>query len=188
VSQLLSLLHQAAEEIPEAETDRSALRLVMSKRRDRMRSYFDALAGRFGREYLPGRSWQGLAEVLLRLMPEMIVADLGAGEGTFSQLLALRAKEVIAVDNSEKMVEFGTAFARKHKLKNLKFRVGDLESLPIGDGEVDLAFFSQSLHHAQHPRAAGSPFSICNGIILKRRANCTWMSGWASRKWNCKSF
>ncbi len=154
VSQLLSLLHQAAEEIPEAETDRSALRLVMSKRRDRMRSYFDALAGRFGREYLPGRSWQGLAEVLLRLMPEMIVADLGAGEGTFSQLLALRAKEVIAVDNSEKMVEFGTAFARKHKLKNLKFRVGDLESLPIGDGEVDLAFFSQSLHHAQHPQAA----------------------------------
>ena len=154
VAQLIALLRQAAAEIPEADQDRNALRLVMVKRRDRMRSYFDALAGRFGREYLPGRSWQGLAEVLLRLMPEMIIADLGAGEGTFSQLLALRAREVIAVDNSEKMVEFGSQLARKHKLKNLKFRVGDLESLPIGDGEVDLAFFSQSLHHAQHPEKA----------------------------------
>ena len=154
VSQVMALLHQAADEIPEAEQDRNALRLVMTRRRDRMRSYFDALAGRFGREYLPGRSWQGLAEVLLRLMPEMVIADLGAGEGTFSQLLALRAKEVIAVDNSEKMVEFGSQLARKHKLKNLKFRMGDLESLPIADAEVDLAFFSQSLHHAQHPDKA----------------------------------
>jgi ArsR family transcriptional regulator len=87
-------------------------------------------------------------------MPEMVIADLGAGEGTFSQLLALRAKKVIAVDNSEKMVEFASQLARKHKLRNLEFRVGDLESLPIPDGEVDLAFFSQSLHHAQHPDKA----------------------------------
>ena len=153
-AQLLALLRQSATELPEAEHDHKALRLVMAKRRDRMRSYFDALAGRFGREYLPGRSWQGLAEVLLRLMPEMVVADLGAGEGTFSQLLALRAKTVIAVDSSEKMVAVGCELARAHRLKNLEFRLGDLESLPIGDAEVDLAFFSQALHHAQHPDQA----------------------------------
>jgi ArsR family transcriptional regulator len=52
------------------------------------------------------------------------------------------------------MVEFASQLARKHKLRNLEFRVGDLESLPIPDGEVDLAFFSQSLHHAQHPDKA----------------------------------
>jgi ArsR family transcriptional regulator len=154
LTQLLALLRQTAAEIPEAEQDPQALRLVMNKRRDRMRSYFDALAGRFGRSYLPGRSWQGLAEVLLRLMPEMVVADLGAGEGTFSQLLALRAKTVIAVDNSEKMVAVGKEMARAQRLKNLEFRLGDLESLPIRDAEVDLAFFSQALHHAQHPQIA----------------------------------
>ena len=94
-------------DIPEAEQDLAALKLVIGKRRDKMRNYFDSLAGKFGRAYLPGRSWEGLAEVLLRLMPPMVIADLGAGEGTFSQLLALRAKQVIAIDNSEKMVEFG---------------------------------------------------------------------------------
>jgi ArsR family transcriptional regulator len=61
---------------------------------------------------------------------------------------------VIAVDNSEKMVEFGAELARKHGAGNLEYRVGDLEALPIPDAGVDLALFSQSLHHAQHPQQA----------------------------------
>ncbi len=151
---LLALLRTAALEIPEAAEDREALENILAKRSDKMRSYFDSLAGKFGREYLPGRSWKGLAEVLLRLMPEMVIADLGAGEGTFSQLLAQRAQRVIAVDNSEKMVDFGASLAREHGLSNLEFRLGDMEAVPIEGGQMDLAFFSQSLHHALHPERA----------------------------------
>jgi ArsR family transcriptional regulator len=154
VGQIMGILRQAVADIPEAEQDLAALKLVIGKRRDRMRNYFDSLAGKFGRAYLPGRSWEGLAEVLLRLMPPLVIADLGAGEGTFSQLLALRAKHVIAVDNADKMVEFGRKLARTHGLRNLEFRLGDLEALPLQKGEVDLAFFSQSLHHAIHPEKA----------------------------------
>lgn len=151
---LQPLLRAAAAEIPEAEEDAAAFRLVLEKRRDRVRSYFDEMAGRFGREYVPGRSWQGLAEALLTLMPPMVIADLGAGEGTFSQLLARRAKRVIAVDNSEKMIAAGRALARKYRVKNLAYRRGDMESLPIADEQVDVAFFSQALHHAVHPPRA----------------------------------
>ncbi len=151
---LLTLLRTTAMEIPEAAEDREALESILSKRSDKMRSYFDSLAGKFGREYLPGRSWKGLAEVLLRLMPAMVIADLGAGEGTFSQLLAQCAQHVIAVDSSEKMVEFGANLAREHGITNLQFRLGDMESVPLGNAEVDLAFFSQSLHHAPHPERA----------------------------------
>jgi ubiquinone/menaquinone biosynthesis C-methylase UbiE/biotin operon repressor len=153
-SQMLGVLRQAAAEIPEAEQDSEALRLALRRRQDKMRSYFDELAGKFGRNYVPGRSWQGLAETLLTLMPPMVIADLGAGEGTFSQLLARRSKKVIAVDNSEKMVEYGRELARKHGVKNLEYRKGDLEEVPIRDATVDLAFFSQALHHAQHPERA----------------------------------
>jgi ubiquinone/menaquinone biosynthesis C-methylase UbiE/DNA-binding MarR family transcriptional regulator len=155
-SQLLGVLRQAAAEIPEAEQDSEALRLALRRRQDKMRAYFDELAGKFGRNYVPGRSWQGLAETLLTLMPPMTIADLGAGEGTFSQLLARRSKKVIAVDNSEKMVEYGRELARKHGIKNLEYRKGDLEEVPIKDETVDLAFFSQALHHAQHPDRAVS--------------------------------
>jgi ArsR family transcriptional regulator len=153
-SRFTEVLHSAAAEIPEAEEDRKALALVLEKRRDRVRGYFDELAGRFGRNYVPGRSWKGLAETLLQLMPPMVIADLGAGEGTFSQLLAQRAERVIAVDNSPKMVEFGSRLARENGIANLEYRVGDLESPPIDAGSVDLAFFSQSLHHALHPARA----------------------------------
>ena len=97
---------------------------------------------------------EGLAETLLLLMPPLIIADLGAGEGTFSQLLARRAKKVIAIDNSEKMVEYGAELARKHGVDNLEYRKGDIEQVPIRTGTVDLAFFSQALHHAQHPQQA----------------------------------
>ncbi|HVV46190.1 MAG TPA: metalloregulator ArsR/SmtB family transcription factor [Bryobacteraceae bacterium] len=153
-NRLAEVLHSAAGEIPEAEEDRKALALVLEKRRDKVRGYFDELAGRFGRNYVPGRSWKGLAETLLQLMPPMVIADLGAGEGTFSQLLAQRAERVIAVDNSPKMVEFGSRLARENGIANLEYRVGDLESPPIDAGTVDLAFFSQSLHHAIHPAGA----------------------------------
>lgn len=153
-SQLMGVLRQAASEIPEASEDSEALRLALRRRQDKMRAYFDELAGKFGRNYVPGRSWQGLAETLLTLMPPMVIADLGAGEGTFSQLLARRSRKVIAVDNSEKMVEYGRELAHKHGIKNLEYRKGDLEDVPIKDGMVDLAFFSQALHHAQHPERA----------------------------------
>jgi ArsR family transcriptional regulator len=151
---LLGVARLAASEIAEVGKDSEALRLVLEKRQDKVRAYFDELAGKFGRQYVPGRSWKGLAEALLRLMPPMVIADLGAGEGTFSQLLAQRAARVIAVDNSEKMVEYGSQLAREHGLTNIQYRHGDMEALPVADATVDLAFFSQSLHHAPHPERA----------------------------------
>src|SRR5580692_2502557 len=152
--QFADLLHSAAKEIKEAPTDAKALQLVLEKRRDKVRGYFDELAGKFGRDFVPGRSWKGLAETLLQLMPPMVIGDLGAGEGTFSQLLAQRAERVIAIDNSANMVEFGARLARENGLGNLEYRLGDLESPPIDEASLDLAFFSQSLHHALHPQQA----------------------------------
>ena len=144
-------LRRGGEEIPAAAQDTAALRFVLQKRKDRLRDYFDELAGRFGRHYMPGRNWKGLAEMLLKLMPPLVIADLGAGEGTVSLLLAQRAKRVVAVDHSGKMREYAMDVARRNAVGNLDYRVGDLEALPIGDAEVDLALFHQSLHHALHP-------------------------------------
>jgi ArsR family transcriptional regulator len=151
---LSELIRQSASEIAEADQDDRALRLILEKRKDKLRSYFDELAGRFGRNYVPGRSWKGLAEMLLKLMPPMVIADLGAGEGTLALLLAQRSHQVIAVDQSPKMVEYGADVARRHGVQNIEYRQGDLEELPIGDAAVDLALFHQTLHHAIHPEKA----------------------------------
>jgi ubiquinone/menaquinone biosynthesis C-methylase UbiE/DNA-binding transcriptional ArsR family regulator len=148
------LLTQARAEIAEAKRDQAAVKRVLKKRQDKTRSFFDDVAGRFGRSYVPGKSWKSVAEALLKLMPPMVIADLGAGEGAFSLLLAQRAKRVIAVDTSAKMVEFGRQQAKRQSVKNVDYRLGDMEEVPIEDGSVDLVFFSQSLHHALHPERA----------------------------------
>ncbi|MGA7312748.1 MAG: metalloregulator ArsR/SmtB family transcription factor [Silvibacterium sp.] len=148
------LLAQARAEIAEAKRDQAAVKRVLKKRQDKTRAFFDDVAGRFGRSYVPGKSWKSVAEALLKLMSPMVIADLGAGEGAFSLLLAQRAKRVIAVDTSAKMVEFGRQQAKRQSVKNVDYRLGDMEEVPIEDGSVDLVFFSQSLHHALHPERA----------------------------------
>jgi ArsR family transcriptional regulator len=151
---LAGLLTEARQQIPEAETDQRSMRRVVLKRQDKMRAFFDSVAGRLGKDYVPGRSWKGMAEALLRLMPPMVIADLGAGEGAFALLLAERATKVIAVDSSSKMIEVSREQALRHGVKNVEYRLGDMEELPIEDRAVDLVFFSQSLHHALHPERA----------------------------------
>jgi ArsR family transcriptional regulator len=151
---LEGILDKAKAEIVEASADQAAMQRVLRKRQDKTRAFFDSVAGRLGKDYVPGKSWKGLAEVLLRLMPPVVVADLGAGEGSSALLLSQRAKRVIAVDSSAKMIEVGREQARRHGVKNIDYRLGDMEEVPIDCGEVELVFFSQSLHHALHPERA----------------------------------
>ncbi|NWK54803.1 metalloregulator ArsR/SmtB family transcription factor [Verrucomicrobiaceae bacterium N1E253] len=151
---LMQVARQAADEIPEVAADSQTLAHILRKRRDAARSYFDTLAGKFGRSYVPGRSWKSLAEAMLKILNYKVVADLGAGEGTLAQLLAPRADQVIAIDNSPNMVQFGQQLAKEHGLNNLEYRLGDIEAPPIDDASIDLTIFSQALHHAEHPERA----------------------------------
>jgi ubiquinone/menaquinone biosynthesis C-methylase UbiE/DNA-binding HxlR family transcriptional regulator len=151
---LEGILGEAGRETKEAAADRAAMHRIVKKRQDRMRSFFDSMAGRLGRDYVPGKSWKSVAEALLRLMPPMTIADLGAGDGGFALLLSGRASRVIAVDSSEKMLEVGRGQAARAGIENIEFRIGDMEELPVDSRSVDLAFFSQSLHHALHPTLA----------------------------------
>jgi len=148
------LLGGAGKEILEAAQDQAARRRVVRKRQDKMRAFFDTVAGRLGRNYVPGKSWKSIAEALLRLMPPLVIADLGTGEGGFALLLSRAARRVIAIDTSARMLDVGRDQALRNGVKNIDFRQGDMEELPIADGEVELAFFSQSLHHALHPELA----------------------------------
>ena len=160
-SDLMEVARLAAAEVPEVADDETALRHLLRKRKDSSRAYFDELAGRFGKDYVPGRSWKALAEALIKVLNYKVVADLGAGEGTLAQLLAQRAEKVIAVDLSPKMVEFGQNLAVQNGLSNLEYRIGDIEVPPIDNDSLDLAILSQALHHAVHPqRALDAAFRI----------------------------
>src|SRR6187431_546053 len=153
-SEFIQLAIRGAKELGEHASDQINLKRILNRRREQAQVFFNQVAGRFDRVYGPGRSWQAFGHLLLRMLPSITVADLGAGEGLLSELLARRCKKVIAVDNSEKIVEFGIAKAKKNGLKNLEFRLGDLQAPPIDPQSVDLAILSQALHHAADPAVA----------------------------------
>lgn len=160
VSEFIDLAIRGARELPEHSGDQINLKRILNRRREQEQVYFNQVAGRFDRVYGPGRSWQAFGHLLLRILPPLTVADLGAGEGLLSELLARRCKRVIAVDNSEKIVAFGAAKARKNNLKNLEFRLGDLQNPPLERESVDLVILSQALHHAADPaKAIASAFA-----------------------------
>ena len=169
VVEFIQLAIRGAKELSDHSSDQINLKRILNRRREQAQVFFNQIAGRFDRVYGPGRSWQAFGHLLLRILPPLVVADLGAGEGLLSELLARRCKKVIAVDNSEKIVAFGVAKAKKNNLKNLEFRLGDLQNPPIEPHSVDLVILSQALHHAEEPaKTLAAAFKILkpHGQIL----------------------
>lgn len=75
-----------------------------------------------------------------------VVLDIGCGEGTVTDFLAHEfpaAKQIIGVDISEEMIDV----ARKNHA-NIDFRVGGMDSLPVGDAEVDFVFSRLAIHYS----------------------------------------
>lgn len=151
---LLQAACAAVESTTQIGEDTANLKRILEKRKQQSEQYFNSVAGRLGKNYCPGRSWEAIGHFLLHLTPKIKIADLGAGEGLLSQLLARRAEEIVCVDNSPKMVEFGSELAKKNGFTNLSYKLGDIEAVPLKDEVFDLALLSQALHHAQHPEQA----------------------------------
>ena len=139
---------------PKSAADQRSLQRIIEKRRQKAEQHFNLVADRLGRNYCPGRSWEAIGQMLFLLTPRVRIADLGAGDGTLSRLLARQAESVHCVDNSPRMVQVGRALAKKEHLRNLTYVLGNIEKVPLPDRSIDLALFSQALHHAENPRQA----------------------------------
>jgi ArsR family transcriptional regulator len=139
-------------ESAESRVDAKALAAVRERRRQKSRDAHDRLAARWvevGQEFAVGSL---RAEVLAQAWPPgLVVADLGCGTGFLSTALAHRGARVIAVDHSARML----AAARKGPLgRGVEFRRGELDALPLADGEVDAAFSNLVWHHLPDVAAA----------------------------------
>lgn len=139
---------------PKSAADQRSLQRIVEKRRQKAEQHFNLVADRLGRNYCPGRSWEAIGQMLFLLTPRVRIADLGAGDGTLSRLLARQAESVHCVDNSPRMVQVGRALAKKEHLRNLTYVLGNIEKVPLPDRSIDLALLSQALHHAENPRQA----------------------------------
>lgn len=79
---------------------------------------------------------------LASLKPGETVLDLGSGGGIDCFLAARRVGpegRVIGVDMTEEMIRLARENAAKSGLKNVEFRLGEIEKLPLEDNSVDAA-------------------------------------------------
>jgi SAM-dependent methyltransferase len=106
------------------------------------------------RQLVPGRSWAAWARALGHLLPAWRVADLGCGDGYLTIEASRWASRVIAIDRSKPVLERARALARRRGVRNITWRQGEIERIPLRDASVDLAILSQALHHAADPAAA----------------------------------
>lgn len=124
---------------------------VLAERRDRAAAFFSESAARWDalRDELFGSDAR-FAALFGLLDPEWVVGDLGSGTGTLANMVAPFVKRVIAVDRSPEMLE--AAAVRLGDCGNVEVRHGELESLPVDDGELDLAVLMLVLHFTVEPR------------------------------------
>jgi ArsR family transcriptional regulator len=117
---------------------------------------FDAHAGpdTNERQLVPGRSWAAWSRALGHLLPPLRVADIGCGEGYLTIEASRWASRVIAVDRSEAVLKKARALATRRRVRNIVWKRGDLDRLPLRDESVDVALLSQALHHAADPAHA----------------------------------
>ncbi|MEZ5965219.1 MAG: metalloregulator ArsR/SmtB family transcription factor [Planctomycetota bacterium] len=131
--------------------DATLLERVREGRRAHSRSTHDRLAARWaevGQEFSTGAL---RAEAWSALVPAgLTVADLGCGAGYLAEYLAGKGARVIAVDHAPRMLNA----ARDRLPASVEVRAGEIECLPLADGEVDAAFANLVWHHLGDGRKA----------------------------------
>src|SRR5213078_1698162 len=121
--------------------DEARMQEVLRLRKENFETHGDQ------RQLVPGRSWAAWARALGHLLPPLEVVDIGCGEGYLALEMARWARRVVGIDRSADVLERARALAARRHIRNVTWKKGDLIRLPLHDRSVDVALFSQSLHH-----------------------------------------
>ena len=171
IRRLWALLREQISATPGADQDARRLKSVLGRRQSQSEAFFASAAGQWVRLR---RDLFGSASALHALPalldPKWTVGDLGCGTGETSAALAPFVGRVIGVDRSGEMLQ--AARRRLREMPSAEVRRGELEALPIEDGELDAAVMLLVLHHVPDPSAVmkeasrtlkpGGRFVVCD--------------------------
>lgn len=129
------------------------LERLLLERRSRSEEFFANAADYWDglRDELFGVSFQ-LSMLSALLSPSHTVGDFGCGTGRLSQLIAPHCREVLAVDNSEAMVDIARQRLQSHD--NVQVIHAPLQNLPIAARRCHVVLLSLVLHYIAEPGVA----------------------------------
>jgi ArsR family transcriptional regulator len=131
--------------------DLDAAAALLRTGKQRSRHFFDSVASNWESMKRSVFGELDLVGEIVRLIPPAgSAADLGCGSGTLLERIAGKIRTVIGVDSSREMLsEAANRLGRKAELVDL--RIGELEHLPLGDGEAEVVIINMVLHHLRDP-------------------------------------
>lgn len=83
-------------------------------------------------------------ESVLPLLKGKTVLDIASGSGYGSYIMAGQAKRVIGVDIDKPAVEYAQ---KNYKRRNIEFKVGSAEDIPLDDNSVDVVVTFETVEH-----------------------------------------
>ncbi len=148
--QLWDVVRSDIQASPESLADRARVESAVADRRRRSREYFAAESAGWEevRQELYGRG-ADLSLLAAMVDPQLVVGDLGCGNGVLTELLAAQVRRVIAVDASAEMLT--AARTRVGPRSNVEWHLSDLERLPMPDAVLDVGILSLVLHFLPEP-------------------------------------
>ena len=112
-------------------------------------TWADSVAGDMERHYSPGRTWEATARGLVHLLDPGDVLDIASGDGVLAELLAPRARHIVCLDISKRVVEAGRR--RLAAYSHVSFELGDMHSLPVDDSSFDTVLLMHALTYTRKP-------------------------------------
>ena len=157
----LAALAPFLEEDPDARTDADMAARIVEERARKTRQFFNAIAedwDALNREVLGDFD---LAGAVCAAVPANCgaAADLGCGTGAVLERMRFHVRELIGVDGSPRMLElarrrFAASGIQEEGGAQVSLRIGELEHLPLRDGEAHFACINLVLHHLSEPLPA----------------------------------
>lgn len=130
---------------------------IHSDRAERSQLFFSQHAGEFSEQQEQMASYgiygHSCLELLQNSQPNggQLAIEIGPGEGAFLCELAPRYKNVIALDNTETMLNKARENGTKHKLNNIEFVLGESDSKDLPLALADCVISNMVLHHIANP-------------------------------------
>ncbi|MGD2245631.1 MAG: class I SAM-dependent methyltransferase [Candidatus Aminicenantes bacterium] len=118
------------------------------------KDYFDRVANSWDqmRKVFFSNKVREVAVAKAEVQAGKLAADIGAGTGFLTEELIQNGLRVIAVDQSQAMLdEMKKKFGR---FESVEYRTGKFNELPIPDETVDYVFANMYLHHVDLPQLA----------------------------------
>ncbi|MDR3416204.1 MAG: metalloregulator ArsR/SmtB family transcription factor [Nevskia sp.] len=112
-------------------------------------TWAESVAGRMELHYSPGRTWEATAHALIGLLQLGDVLDIACGDGVLAELIAGRARSVVCMDISAKVL--GAARKRLGNGAKVAYCQADMHALPFAPARFDHIFLMHALSYARHP-------------------------------------